>query len=279
MINVTARDNELEALKSIYQEAFTSTLNIDGSVMITYTHNCEWSIKLTLPVDYPEHSKPSFCISILHVNGLSKTTKAALENELHQLIDEHNGNEMAFIIIEFVKDRLHELFGSENVSEAVDVKQETDLEIQNFVEEDVKSSIGHMSNVEVIHGPIIEDRKSQFQAHFSVVTSMDDVHSFREVVLSDRKVARATHNIFAYRFTCPRTGVSYHDNDDDGETAAGGRLAEMIRLMKIDGVAIIVTRWFGGTLLGPDRFKLINNTARNLLEENRLGSTMKKKHS
>ena len=31
-------------------------------------------------------------------------------------------------------------------------------------------------------------------------------------------------------------------------------------------VAVVVSRWFGGTLLGPIRFKIINNTARQLLE-------------
>lgn len=64
------------------------------------------------------------------------------------------------------------------------------------------------------------------------------------------QIASATHNIFAYRFTCPKTGVAHHDCDDDGETAAGGRLAELLRLMPADGVAVVVTRHFGGILLG-----------------------------
>lgn len=88
------------------------------------------------------------------------------------------------------------------------------------------------------------------------------------MIYHDRQVARATHNIFAYRFTCRDSGILYHDNDDDGESAAGSRLAEMIRLMNVDGMAVIVTRWFGGVLLGPDRFKFICNSARHLLEEN-----------
>ncbi len=64
------------------------------------------------------------------------------------------------------------------------------------------------------------------------------------------QIASATHNIFAYRFTDQSTNIAYHDCDDDGEKAAGGRLSELIRLMKVDGIAVIVTRWFGGTLLG-----------------------------
>lgn len=30
---------------------------------------------------------------------------------------------------------------------------------------------------------------------------------------------------------------------------------------------VVVSRWFGGILLGPARFGLINNTARQLLEQ------------
>lgn len=32
-------------------------------------------------------------------------------------------------------------------------------------------------------------------------------------------------------------------------------------------VMVVVTRWYGGVHLGPDRFKHINNCARQLLEE------------
>ena len=30
-------------------------------------------------------------------------------------------------------------------------------------------------------------------------------------------------------------------------------------------MCVVVSRWFGGTLLGPSRFSIINNTARSLL--------------
>jgi putative IMPACT (imprinted ancient) family translation regulator len=30
-------------------------------------------------------------------------------------------------------------------------------------------------------------------------------------------------------------------------------------------VVVVVSRWYGGTLLGPDRFKHINNAARQVL--------------
>jgi putative IMPACT (imprinted ancient) family translation regulator len=55
------------------------------------------------------------------------------------------------------------------------------------------------------------------------------------------QVAKATHNILAYRFT-DSNGMVHHDYDDDGETAAGSRLAEMIRLMGVDNLVVIVSR-------------------------------------
>jgi putative IMPACT (imprinted ancient) family translation regulator len=39
----------------------------------------------------------------------------------------------------------------------------------------------------------------------------------------------------------------------------------MLQAADVSGVAVVVSRWFGGVLLGPARFGLINNTARDLL--------------
>lgn len=70
---------------------------------------------------------------------------------------------------------------------------------------------------------------------------------------------------FAYRFKQPENDVIQHDNDDDGEQGAGSRLAHLLEMRKEDGVLIVVSRWFGGTLLGPKRFAHISNVARELL--------------
>ena len=37
-------------------------------------------------------------------------------------------------------------------------------------------------------------------------------------------------------------------------------------MQEVENVLVIVTRYFGGILLGPDRFKHINQAARNALE-------------
>ena len=57
-------------------------------------------------------------------------------------------------------------------------------------------------------------------------------------------------------------GVAFQDCDDDGETAAGGRVLHLMQLMDLWNVMVVVTRWYGGHQLGPKRFSIINTVAR-----------------
>ena len=83
---------------------------------------------------------------------------------------------------------------------------------------------------------------------------------------SNKKVARATHNMLAYRFVDER-GVCVADNDDDGESSSGAKLAALLELTGATNVLVVVSRWFGGQKLGPARFKYIASVGRQLLEE------------
>ena len=56
------------------------------------------------------------------------------------------------------------------------------------------------------------------------------------------------------------------DYDDDGEAAAGSRLLHLLQVTGARNVAVVVSRWYGGILLGPARFTYINNAARELLD-------------
>jgi Uncharacterized protein family UPF0029 len=67
-------------------------------------------------------------------------------------------------------------------------------------------------------------------------------------------------------YTLPTSLTHSVDNDDDGETAAGGRLAHLLQILEVPNVLVVVTRYFGGIHLGPDRFKHINQAARAALE-------------
>ena len=124
---------------------------------------------------------------------------------------------------------------------------------------------GVLKELGVVHGEPLESKRSVFQAHVCRIDGPDAYRTFMSALLENRKIASCTHNITAHRYTLP-SGTQGGDCDDDGESAAGGRLLHLLEVMDARDVAVCVSRWFGGTLLGPDRFKLINNAARILLE-------------
>jgi putative IMPACT (imprinted ancient) family translation regulator len=61
--------------------------------------------------------------------------------------------------------------------------------------------------------------------------------------------------------------IIQHDNSDDGEVAAGPRLAQLLEFRQETATLLVVSRWFGGIHLGPKRFAHITNVARELLVE------------
>ncbi|GAK65339.1 UPF0029-domain-containing protein [Moesziomyces antarcticus] len=112
----------------------------------------------------------------------------------------------------------------------------------------------------------IIERKSEFIGHAASITSPDQVASVLSRIVSDKRVARATHPIINAWVCRGADGVVHRDCDDDGETAAGGRLAHLLSILELENVLVVVTRWYGGVHLGPDRFKLINRAARDALD-------------
>jgi uncharacterized YigZ family protein len=92
----------------------------------------------------------------------------------------------------------------------------------------------------------IIEKKSRFIASVKPVTTEQEALDFINEIKS--KYWDATHNVYAY--------VIGHNNiqrySDDGEPAgtAGIPVLEVIKKEQMQDVAVVVTRYFGGTLLG-----------------------------
>ncbi|KAI5924348.1 RWD domain-containing protein [Camillea tinctor] len=113
----------------------------------------------------------------------------------------------------------------------------------------------------VMSDPFVELR-STFVARCAAVSSTAEAEAYLQHLLaSDKKVRTATHNMTAWRIKGPNN-TTFQDCNDDGETAAGGRLLHLMQLMDLWNVMVVVTRWYGGHKLGPRRFALINQAAR-----------------
>src|SRR5579871_909290 len=80
----------------------------------------------------------------------------------------------------------------------------------------------------IVTAPIIE-KKSIFIGRAAVVISPTQARQYlRHLLTTDKKVAKATHNITAWRIRGPNETI-YQDYDDDGETAAGGRILHLMQ--------------------------------------------------
>ncbi|KAN0132653.1 UPF0029 domain containing protein [Lactarius tabidus] len=119
--------------------------------------------------------------------------------------------------------------------------------------------------IELFEAEPIIDRKSAFVGRACRISDPAQVPAILAFLMADRRIAKAAHPVInAWR--CHVGSVLHQDNDDDGESAAGGRLAHLLQILDVKNVLVIVTRYFGGTLLGADRFKNINQAARDALE-------------
>jgi len=120
---------------------------------------------------------------------------------------------------------------------------------------------------EIVTGDTLEDRKSVFQGHVAKVKSVEEVKTVLAKLMENRKIAHATHNMYAYRIYCHQRNTWIQDCDDDGEDAAGGRMSHLLEILDVEDVVVVVSRWYGGIHLGPDRFKHINNVTRQVLDK------------
>lgn len=276
-------DEELEVLNSIYAESLVSFGNGD---------------RFTLQLAYPSSESPSHTIEVSFSSTLypgdHRNVEVALKSStyyidsefatsiLDKISTENPGGNILFQLFEDLKEYLanhqdlpqrdFDMSGlqDEVVEEVVVDPAEFHRRIaerEQRAKERGGRTLLNGKVINIIHGPNVVEQRSTFQAHLAQVSSMEEVEYVRYTLLLDKKVAAATHNIMAYRFTDAATGIVHHDCDDDGECAAGGRLAEMVRLMGASNVVVVVSRWFGGVLMGPSRFKYICNTARDLMEE------------
>ena len=92
-----------------------------------------------------------------------------------------------------------------------------------------------------------EEKKSRFIANVRPVTCEEEALKFLETMRA--KYWNATHNVYAYSIN---NGTLVQRYSDDGEPSgtAGMPALEVIKRMSLQDVIVVVTRYFGGTLLG-----------------------------
>ncbi|ORY71184.1 ribosomal protein S5 domain 2-type protein [Pseudomassariella vexata] len=264
--------DEVEAINSIYGDGCLVQSSDDTNVYILTPPGESASLRIQFPPAYP--AEPPMVIGTNSTGEHGKKGDAVRElSILREAVGTvfEPGMVCVFDAIEELTRRLEESMDFDQVEE--------DEVTLNEPQEDSQANpnVVDFSNMPeppwIISDPVIE-LKSTFIARCAAVSSTSEAEAFVQHLLStDKKVRVATHNITAWRIKGPNN-TSFQDCNDDGETAAGGRLLHLMQLMDVWDAMVIVTRWYGGHKLGPRRFALINQAARDafikagLVEEN-----------
>lgn len=89
------------------------------------------------------------------------------------------------------------------------------------------------------------------------MSSAEEAKAFVKLLCRKKKFAKATHNTWAAILP---DGTQL--KNDDGESGAGMVILRMLERDAIIGEIVVVSRWFGGTKLGGDRFRRVQDAVR-----------------
>ena len=112
---------------------------------------------------------------------------------------------------------------------------------------------------------IIADRGSRYAVSGGSAASREQVAALLAELTASKRFARATHHSWAAILSGEAV------KDDDGEAGAGALILQMLDRAGLRDHVGLVTRWYGGTPLGGDRFRHVAEAVRVYLRETGLG--------
>lgn len=127
----------------------------------------------------------------------------------------------------------------------------------------------------------IVDQDSVFLAHAASIASAAQAEVFRRHVREQHAADEASHEMLAWRCLVPKAGKDGSESeadwmlktsfDDDGERWGGERILKVLERESAVDVAVVCSRWFGGTMIGKARFNHIEACTKSALAQlNRL---------
>lgn len=109
--------------------------------------------------------------------------------------------------------------------------------------------------------PVLSDRGSKYAVSGKSTISKEQAIDFIKQLKRKKKFAKATHNSW---------GLILSDGTpikaDDGESGAGQIIIRMLERAERYDEVVVVTRWYGGTQLGGDRFRHVQTCVNEYLE-------------
>jgi hypothetical protein len=237
-------------------------------------------LKYTMP-EQPLSSRLSLAQAVVSVNSRSKAVSLGLEKGTSA---EGEGWGMGQPKIRVLGREIHVLKrgGYDSVPEEDNAKYQED----NILDTNGEGS-GREAATEEEHGagPVAEgiskeglknewtvsasitSRKSIFVARSIAISSPSQAREALQRLLSNNKEIRgADHNITAWRVQ-DDGGRLMEESNDGGETGGGRHILQIMQSSDIVGMLLVVTRWYGGIMLGPDRWRIMSQVSRDALSQ------------
>jgi len=220
-------------------------------------------LTITVGDSYPTTAPSYSFASLLHGRWLTGERERKLISHMKSMFDAQDSDNL-MRVIEWIRESA---FSEMELSESDLLGPNQAKSKANQTGSDAKRVSDLNTPIPTIyHSHRITDRKSKFQAHFSRCWTMEEVTAVIAAIRDDPKCSQAVHPcIYAWRLQDSVTGEDSSGSSDDGEGGAAAYLENLLFTRHISNGLLMVTRWFGGTLLGPDRFRHISGIAEFLL--------------
>ncbi|XP_044897774.1 protein IMPACT isoform X2 [Felis catus] len=237
------QNEEIEAMAAIYGEEWCVIDDCAKIFCIRISDDIDdpkWTLclQVMLPNEYPGTAPPIYQLNAPWLKGQERTD---LSNSLEEIYIQNIGESILYLWVEKIRDVL--IQKSQMTEPGPDIKKKTEEEDVEC-EDDLILACQPENPVKALDFEISEnqtDRRSTFQAHLAPVVCPKQVKMVLAKLYENKKIASATHNIYAYRIYCEDKQTFLQDCEDDGETAAGGRLLHLMEIGFFPKVVAIVS--------------------------------------
>lgn len=132
-------------------------------------------------------------------------------------------------------------------------------------EEEDNIPVKNDSNNEWSISTAITSKGSTFIARSISASSHNQARTYLQTLLKDPSISDASHNITAFRVQGDHGVIE--DCKDDGESGGGRHILGVLQNNNIVGVLLVVSRWYGGVMLGPDRWRIMTQVSNDALSQ------------
>lgn len=273
-------ESSLELPLSMDEEKIAQTAIVTNRAPLVLAFAVEL-LRYTMP-EQPPSSRLSLAQAVVSANSRSKAVSIGLDKG-PSADDEGWGEGQPRIRvmgrdIAVLKRGGYQWKGDEVIEETEDrensnaeaIPESTSSTVKADSSQSTQATVAQSTNVWAASQPI-SLKSSTFIARAAVITDPSQRQSLmRSLFEAHPNLKTANHNAWAYRIRPSQKSSSTfmrEDSFDDGESGCGDLMLRIMKESNAVDTIVVLTRWFGGIMLGPDRWRLMRNVVTSALSE------------